>query len=83
MEGDGWSAAPSDRFTLGKYTAPYADEAVSASEPVSTARKVFPLRGFDSRTVDTIASRYPNFIDQTDIQNWKCLHDRLHRLSEK
>jgi hypothetical protein len=50
------------RFTTGKDPVPIIQEAGRAPAPVWTVRKISPPPGFDPRTVQTVASRFTDWV---------------------
>jgi len=58
LDGGGWSTSRPGRFTPGKDTMPIVWEAGWALGPLRTgAENLVPPPGFDSRTVQPVASR--------------------------
>jgi hypothetical protein len=78
LEGNGWSAAHSGRFPLSKESVLIVQEAEWASWPVWPAREVWPLPGFDSRTVQFVASRYTAYFPGAKRPGREI--DHLHRV---
>lgn len=67
MEGGRWSAPRSDRFRRGKDPIPIVKEVGWASETVWTVRKIWTPLGFDSRTVESVASFYTDLTIPTPL----------------
>jgi hypothetical protein len=59
LEGGGWSAPRSGRFSPGEDPVPSVQENGCASRPVWTTRS--PSLGFDPRTVQAVASCYTDY----------------------
>jgi hypothetical protein len=58
LDGGGWLTPRLGRFTPGEDPVTIVHEAGLAPWPVWTVRKVSPLPGFDTRTVQLVARRY-------------------------
>jgi hypothetical protein len=61
LEGCGWSAPCSSRFTHAKDPVPIVQKARWALEPGWTAWKVSPSMGFDPKMVQAATSHYTNY----------------------
>jgi len=61
LDGGGWLTPRLGRFTPGEDPVTIVQEAGLAPWPVWTARKFSPLPGFDTRTIQLVASRYIDY----------------------
>ena len=61
LDGDGWLTPRLGRFIPGEDPVTIVQEAGLAPWPVWTVRKVSPLPGFDTRTVQLVLSRYIDY----------------------
>ena len=68
-----WSTPRPYPFTPGNNPAPNVQESRWAPGPVWTGANISPPSGFDARTAESAASRYPNHSTQSTSANYKAV----------